>query len=207
MTAPSHTEFVDAFYRIAQDRANKIVILTGTVEVNSQYEIGPLSAMSPILASGVRFTDEGVQVLENIANIQVPVIAAIERDAPMYMSDLRTTPSVIVAADGATFQDVGQLLRGRCARRRNLYDLELSRGSRTSGGAFLVNPMRRSDAHIVLPISPSRLFIAAKEEAHASQITMGAGDLRPSRMIRSRSKLIGTYMAWTIVSCGSCPIG
>jgi len=29
MTAPAHTEFVDAFYRIAQDRANKIVILTG----------------------------------------------------------------------------------------------------------------------------------------------------------------------------------
>src|SRR5580658_8406006 len=29
MTAPSHTEFVDAFYRIGQDRGNKIVILTG----------------------------------------------------------------------------------------------------------------------------------------------------------------------------------
>lgn len=29
-TAQDHTEFVDAFDRIAQDRANKIVILTGT---------------------------------------------------------------------------------------------------------------------------------------------------------------------------------
>src|SRR2546427_5272116 len=29
-TAQDHTEFVDAFYRIAQDRENKIVILTGT---------------------------------------------------------------------------------------------------------------------------------------------------------------------------------
>ena len=28
-TAHDHTECVDAFYRIAQDRANKIVILTG----------------------------------------------------------------------------------------------------------------------------------------------------------------------------------
>ncbi len=28
-TAQDHTEFVDAFYRIAQDRTNKIVILTG----------------------------------------------------------------------------------------------------------------------------------------------------------------------------------
>jgi enoyl-CoA hydratase/carnithine racemase len=29
MSAQAHTEFVDAFYRIGQDRANKIVILTG----------------------------------------------------------------------------------------------------------------------------------------------------------------------------------
>ncbi len=29
MSAQAHTEFVDAFYRISQDRANKIVILTG----------------------------------------------------------------------------------------------------------------------------------------------------------------------------------
>jgi enoyl-CoA hydratase/carnithine racemase len=29
MTAQSHTEFVDAFHRIGQDRANKIVIITG----------------------------------------------------------------------------------------------------------------------------------------------------------------------------------
>jgi len=28
-TEQDHTQFVDAFYRIAQDRANKIVILTG----------------------------------------------------------------------------------------------------------------------------------------------------------------------------------
>ena len=29
-TASDHTDFVDAFYRISQDRENKIVILTGT---------------------------------------------------------------------------------------------------------------------------------------------------------------------------------
>lgn len=28
-TAQDHTEFVDAFYQVSQDRANKIVILTG----------------------------------------------------------------------------------------------------------------------------------------------------------------------------------
>jgi hypothetical protein len=29
-TSQDHTDFVDAFYRIAQDRANKTVIFTGT---------------------------------------------------------------------------------------------------------------------------------------------------------------------------------
>jgi len=78
MTAQSHTEFVDAFYRIAQDRANKIVILTGAggqfitdVDWSSFGD-----ASDPGVWSQVH--DEGVQVLENIANIRVPVIAAIE---------------------------------------------------------------------------------------------------------------------------------
>src|SRR2546425_1246722 len=67
MTAQSHTEFVDAFYRIAQDRANKIVILTGAggqfitdVDWSSFGD-----ASDPGVWSQVH--DEGVQVLENIA--------------------------------------------------------------------------------------------------------------------------------------------
>jgi len=72
MTAQSHTEFVDAFYRIAQDRANKIVILTGAggqfitdVDWSSFGD-----ASDPGVWSQVH--DEGVQALENIANIRVP---------------------------------------------------------------------------------------------------------------------------------------
>src|SRR6267378_681231 len=55
--------------------------------------------------------DEGVQVLENIANIRVPVIAAIEGRAHVH-SDYALLASVIVAADGATFQDVGHYAAG-----------------------------------------------------------------------------------------------
>jgi hypothetical protein len=56
MTAQSHTEFVDAFYRIAQDRANQIVILTGAGGTSLLTSSGPLSAMSPILGFGAKFT-------------------------------------------------------------------------------------------------------------------------------------------------------
>jgi enoyl-CoA hydratase/carnithine racemase len=84
MTAPSHTEFVDAFYRIAQDRANKIVILTGAGgEFITDVD---WSSFGDVTDPGVwsQVHDEGVQVLENIANIRVPVIAAIEGRAHVH---------------------------------------------------------------------------------------------------------------------------
>ena len=56
MTAQPHTEFVDGFYRISQDRANKIVILTGAGGSSLLTSIGPPSATPPIPASGARFT-------------------------------------------------------------------------------------------------------------------------------------------------------
>lgn len=97
MNAQAHTEFVDAFYRIGQDRANKIVILTGAggefiidVEWPSFGDVSDPSVWSQI-------HDEGVQVLENIANIRVPVLAAIEGRAHVH-SDYVLLASVIVAA-------------------------------------------------------------------------------------------------------------
>jgi enoyl-CoA hydratase/carnithine racemase len=49
--------------------------------------------------------------LENIANIRVPVIAAIEGRAHIH-SDYALLANVIVAAEGATFQDVGHFAAG-----------------------------------------------------------------------------------------------
>ena len=97
MTAQSHTEFVEAFYRIAQDRANKIVILTGAAGDFITDVDWPSfgDASDPGIWSQVH--DEGVQVLENIANIRVPVIAAIEGRAHVH-SDYALLASVIVAA-------------------------------------------------------------------------------------------------------------
>lgn len=56
MTAQAQTDFVDAFYRIAQDRANKIVILTGAGGEFITDVDWSSSAMLPFLASGVKFT-------------------------------------------------------------------------------------------------------------------------------------------------------
>ena len=87
-TAPDHTEFVDAFYRIAQDRANKIVILTGA---GGEFIPGiDFSSFGNVADPGVwsQVHDEGVQIVENLANIRVPMIAAVEGRA-----QLRQPPS------------------------------------------------------------------------------------------------------------------
>src|SRR6202051_4752273 len=110
-TAQAHTEVVDAFYRISQDRANKIVILTGA---GGDFMIGvDWSSFENVSDPGVwsQIHDEGAQVLENIANIRVPVIAAIEGRAHIH-SEYALLANVIVAAEGATFPDVGHFAAG-----------------------------------------------------------------------------------------------
>src|SRR5256885_3542434 len=112
-TAPDHTEFVDAFYRMAQDRANKIVVLTGAGgEFIPEIDF---SSFGNVADPGVwgQVHDEGVQLLENIANIRVPVIAAIE-GRPHVHSEYALLASVIVAAEGATFHDLPHFPGGMC---------------------------------------------------------------------------------------------
>src|SRR5881296_439521 len=111
MTAQAHTEFVDAFYRIAQDRANKIVILTGSGgEFITDIDF---SSFGNVADPGVwsQVHDEGVQILENLANIRVPVIAAIEGRANVH-SEYALLANVIVAGAGATFNDVPHMPGG-----------------------------------------------------------------------------------------------
>src|ERR1700732_3423508 len=110
-TAQDHTEFVDAFYRIAQDRANKIVILTGMggdfipgIDFSSFGNVADPSVWSQV-------HDEGVQILENLCNIRVPMIAAIEGRAYVH-SEYALLANVIVAGEGATFNDIPHFMGG-----------------------------------------------------------------------------------------------
>src|SRR6202166_1504836 len=138
MNAQGHTEFIDAFYRIGQDRANKIVILTGAggdfiIDVDWS-SFGDVS--DPEVWSQVH--DEGVQALENIANIRVPVIAAIEGRAWVH-SDYALLANVIVAGEGATFQDVGHYAAG-VAPGDGIFTTWSCRAGAGRAEAFLLNP-------------------------------------------------------------------
>jgi enoyl-CoA hydratase/carnithine racemase len=137
-TAQDHTQFVDAFYRIAQDRANKIVILMG-----AGGEFIPdidFASFGNVADPGVwsQVHDEGVQILENITNIRVPVIAAIEGRAHVH-SEYALLASVIVAAEGATFHDVPHFAGG-IVPGDGIFTAWSYRAGAARAEAFLLNP-------------------------------------------------------------------
>src|SRR3979490_2597152 len=137
-TEQDHTQFVDAFYRIAQDRANKIVILTGAggefipyIDFSSFGNVADPAAWSQV-------HDEGVQIVENIANIRVPMIAAIEGRAHVH-SEYALLASVIVAAEGATFHDLPHFAGG-IVPGDGIFTTWSYRAGAARAEAFLLNP-------------------------------------------------------------------
>jgi enoyl-CoA hydratase/carnithine racemase len=168
-TAQDHTELVDAFYRIAQDRANKIVILTGAggefipgIDFSSFGNVA-----DPIVWSQVH--DEGVQIVENLANIRVPVIAAIEGRAYVH-SEYALLANVIVAAEDATFQDLPHFAGG-IVPGDGIFTTWSYRAGAGRAEAFLLNPQPLSartayEWGVVAEVVPSgKALIRARELA------------------------------------------
>jgi enoyl-CoA hydratase/carnithine racemase len=137
-TAQDHTELVDAFYRIAQDRANKVVILTGAGgEFIPAIDFSSFDNVAdPIVWSQVH--DEGVQIVENIANIRVPLIAAIEGRAYVH-SEYALLANVIVAAEDATFHDLPHFAGG-IVPGDGIFTAWSYRAGAGRAEAFLLNP-------------------------------------------------------------------
>jgi enoyl-CoA hydratase/carnithine racemase len=137
-TAADHTDFVDAFYRISQDRDNKIVILTGAggefipgIDFSSFGNVADPAVWSQV-------HDEGVQILENLANIRVPMVAAVEGRAHVH-SEYALLANVIVAGEGATFNDLPHFAGG-IVPGDGIFTAWSYRAGAGRAEAFLLNP-------------------------------------------------------------------
>jgi enoyl-CoA hydratase/carnithine racemase len=168
-TAQDHTDFVDAFYRIAQDRANKIVILTGAggdfipaIDFSSFGNVADPDVWSQV-------HDECVQILENLANIRVPLIAAIEGRAYVH-SEYALLANVIVAGEGATFHDLPHFAGG-IVPGDGIFTTWSYRAGAGRAEAFLLNPqpLTARTAHewgVVAEVVPNgKALVRARELA------------------------------------------
>src|SRR5437879_1792300 len=137
-TAQDYTELVDAFYNISADRSNMIVILTGAG--GDFIPAIDFSSFGNVADPGVwsQVHDEGVQILENLANIRVPVIAAIEGRAHVH-SEYALLANVIVAAEGATFHDLPHFAGG-IVPGDGIFTAWSYRAGAGRAEAFLLNP-------------------------------------------------------------------
>jgi enoyl-CoA hydratase/carnithine racemase len=109
-SAQDHTEFTEAFYRIGRDTGNKIVILTGATHYMAEVDFQSFLDFSDPDA-GIRIFDEGLQILENLLNIHVPVIAAVEGKALIH-TEYALTANVVIAGTSATFGDAPHFAGG-----------------------------------------------------------------------------------------------
>lgn len=136
-TAQDHTDFTEAFYRIAQDRDNKVVILTGAGDYMAAIDFSTFGNVAdPDVWSRVH--DEGVQIVENIANIRVPMIAAIEGRAWIH-SEYALLANIIVAGESASFNDLPHFAGG-IVPGDGIHTAWAYRAGPGRAEAFLLNP-------------------------------------------------------------------
>jgi enoyl-CoA hydratase/carnithine racemase len=110
-TGKDHHDFVEAFSQIAQDRDNKVVILTGTGNEWFAQIDGPSLGDITNPKEWSKPWWEGQQLMQNLTSIGVPVIAAINGPATVH-SEYALTADIILASEGAYFQDFPHLAFG-----------------------------------------------------------------------------------------------
>ncbi len=107
-----HNELGWAFAAVAADPENKVVILTGTGDAfiagMDEQERAPepsLAAMWP------RIYREGLRLLDNLLDIPVPVIAAVNGPAVVH-AELAVLSDIVLAAEHAEFADLAHVPGG-----------------------------------------------------------------------------------------------
>jgi enoyl-CoA hydratase/carnithine racemase len=101
-----HEELGEAFYQVGRDRDNRVVIFTGTGGVFLQeFDFGDLTGpMNVTPAFWDRIYKEGKDLIQNLLDIDVPVIGVVNGNAFIH-SELIVLSDVVLAAEGARFAD------------------------------------------------------------------------------------------------------
>ena len=110
----THQNIVDAFYDISRDPETRVMILTGTGDnwiAEFDESQATQTTTSLCRATGDRVYWEGKKGLQNLLDIDVPVIAAVNGPALVH-SEYILTCDAVIASDNAVFQDLPHLTFG-----------------------------------------------------------------------------------------------
>lgn len=102
-TAKAHDELAYAFNDIANDRGNRVVVLTGSGDAYcDEIDFDSFDLGTPKDWYHIMF--EGTRLVQNLLNIEVPVIAAINGPASIH-PELPILSDITIASTTASFQD------------------------------------------------------------------------------------------------------
>ena len=110
-TGAIHSQFPRLLEDIAFDRANQVVILTGTGEAFMDAIDGPsLGDLTKPMASDIDYM-EGRRVVQRLADLEMPLIAAVNGPVSVH-SEYALLADVIIASDTTVFSDFPHLTFG-----------------------------------------------------------------------------------------------
>ena len=101
-----HEELGEVFYQVGRDRENRVVIFTGTGDVFLQdFDFsGVTGPIAPTPSFWDRIYKEGKDLIQNLLEIEVPVIGAVNGNAFIH-SELIVLSDIVLAAEHARFAD------------------------------------------------------------------------------------------------------
>lgn len=106
-----HGELPQAFQNVADDKENRIVILTGTGNEFSGPKPAPGPRYKRPIMDWDRTCTEGRALLLNMLNIEAPMISAVNGPA-MRHSELPLLCDIVLASETALFEDSGHFENG-----------------------------------------------------------------------------------------------
>ena len=107
-----HTDWSRAFLDIAEDRDNRVVIITGTGETFIDDYAWDRPTTNPQMWDQLYY--EGKHMLRRLLDIEVPIIAAVNGPATVH-AELAVMSDITLASNIATFQDKAHIPAGSVA--------------------------------------------------------------------------------------------
>lgn len=106
-----HEEWPHAFHDIAMDRANRVIILTGTGDEFSGPRPPAATRYARPVADMDRIVFDGRHLLANLLEIQAPIISAINGPCIRH-SEIPLLSDIVLASDDTVIEDAGHFESG-----------------------------------------------------------------------------------------------